>query len=174
MPRLLRVVLLTAALSTTSVVLAQTTPPQPSQPGKMPSPSTAPPEKAAPPGTNASPGSTSSPQWHSHQSGELRASKLIGTSVKNAAGETIGEINEVVLGSDGRVAAVVIGVGGFLGIGEHQVAVEFDSLHLSYGADQPATATLNATKQSLKAAPEWKWSTEDSGSPTGMGTKPVK
>jgi hypothetical protein len=113
-----------------------------------------------------------SPQWYARQAGELRASKLIGTSVKNAAGETIGDINEVVLGSDGKVAAVVIGVGGFLGIGEREVAVRFDSLQLKRGSDQSTIPVLIATKDSLKAAPEWKWSGQDRSAPTGKGSKP--
>ena len=53
--------------------------------------------------------------WYSRQGNEMRASKLIGTTVQNDADESIGKINEVVLGKDGKVAAVVVGVGGFLG-----------------------------------------------------------
>ena len=64
--------------------------------------------------------------WYSHQTQDTRASKLIGTKVVNANNETIGDINEVVLGKNGRVAAVIIGVGGFLGMGERQVAVSFE------------------------------------------------
>jgi phosphate-selective porin len=56
---------------------------------------------------------------------------------------------------------VVVGVGGFLGIGEREVAVRFDSLQLTRGADQRTAATLNASKEALKAAPEWKWSAEN-------------
>ena len=82
-------------------------------------------------------------------------------TVRNAAGESIGDINEVVLGKDGKVAAVVIGVGGFLGIGEREVAVSFESLQLARGTDQRTTATLNASKEALKSAPEWKWSAKN-------------
>jgi hypothetical protein len=173
MSRLLQAAMFTAALSASSLVLAQTTPPQPTQPEKAPSPSTAPPEKTAPPSAAPTPGTSATlPQWYAPQPGEVRASKLIGTSVKNAAGETIGDINEVVLGSDGKIAAVVIGVGGFLGMGEREVAVRFESLKLTRGSDQSTTATLNATKDSLQAAPEWKWSGEDSRTPSGKSTKP--
>jgi sporulation protein YlmC with PRC-barrel domain len=171
MPKLLHAALLTAALSASSLALAQTAP---QEPGKVSPPSTVPPEKTAPPSVTPGQGSATTPQWYASQAGELRASKLIGTSVKNAAGETIGNINEVVLGSDGKVAAVVVGVGGFLGIGEREVAVRFESLHLTRGTDQRTTATLNATKDSLKAAPEWKWSGEDRRGSTGKGTKPTQ
>jgi hypothetical protein len=104
----------------------------------------------------------------------MRASKLIGTSVKNAAGERIGDINEVIIGSDGKVAAVVIGVGGFLGIGEREVAVRFDALQLSHGSDRSTSATLAATKESLKTAPEWSWRAGDKNGTTGAGSKPTR
>src|SRR5688572_13558348 len=104
------------------------------------------------PTTTPGPAGSVQPQWYSHQAGEMRASKLIGTRVNNDAGERIGEINEVVLSKDGRVAAVVIGVGGFLGIGEREVAVRFDSLRLTQDANDNTVAAFSATKDSLKAA----------------------
>jgi len=99
------------------------------------------------------------PMWYSHQEDEMRASKLIGTKVVNTANETIGDINEVVLGMDGKVAAVVVGVGGFLGMGEREVAVNFESLRMSRDSNKDLVLTVNATKESLKAAPEWRWDT---------------
>jgi sporulation protein YlmC with PRC-barrel domain len=63
-----------------------------------------------------------------HQNGEWRASKLVGVNVYNEANEKIGDINEVILDKSGRVANVVLGVGGFLGMGEHYVAVAYDKL----------------------------------------------
>jgi sporulation protein YlmC with PRC-barrel domain len=161
MLKVFKAALASAALVVSGLALAQTTPPQP--------------EKSPPPSTQAPAAGSSAaqPQWQSAKGGEIRASKLIGTSVKNSAGETIGNVNEVVLGSDGKVAAVVIGVGGFLGLGEREVAVNFDSLHLTGDTNQKTTATLNTTKDTLKTAPEWKWSAGDRRSPAGTGTKPV-
>jgi sporulation protein YlmC with PRC-barrel domain len=57
-----------------------------------------------------------------------RASKLEGLNVYNQNNEEIGDIREVLVNSEGEVEAVVIGVGGFLGIGERDVAVPFDAL----------------------------------------------
>jgi sporulation protein YlmC with PRC-barrel domain len=112
------------------------------------------------------------PQWYSHQGNEIRASKLIGTTVNNEAGERIGDINEVVLSNDGKVAAIVIGVGGFLGIGEHEVAVAFNSVRLTQDSSNNTVAAISATKDSLKAAPEWRWrGTSDT---TGKGTPPAR
>jgi sporulation protein YlmC with PRC-barrel domain len=154
MSKLVRAAIVSFTLAASPLALAQTSP--------------------SPPSTAPSTGSSAQPQWYSHQGGEMRASKLIGTSVKNSAGETIGDVNDVVLGKDGKVAAVVIGVGGFLGLGERQVAVKFESLGLNMGADQKTVATLNATKDSLSAAPEWKWSAEGRSGTTGTGTKPPR
>jgi len=89
----------------------------------------------------------------------MRASKLIGTGVVNTANERVGEINEIVLGNDGKVAAVVVGVGGFLGIGEREVAVNYDSLRMNRDANNNLVITVNATKDALNAAPAWRWDT---------------
>jgi sporulation protein YlmC with PRC-barrel domain len=97
------------------------------------------------------------PMWYSHQTDEMRASKLIGTKVVNTANETVGDVNEIVLGKDGKVAAVIIGVGGFLGMGEREVAVGFDSIRMSRDQNRNLVLTLNASKDALKKAPEWRW-----------------
>jgi len=63
-----------------------------------------------------------------HREGEWRASKLVGVDVYNEANEKIGDISEIILDKSGKVANVIIGVGGFLGMGEHYVAVGYDKL----------------------------------------------
>ena len=152
--KMLAVAAFALALAASPMVLAQTTP------------STTP---APAPG-----GSTQSqqPQWYNHQAGEMRASKLIGTAVNNDAGERIGDINDILLSKDGKVAAVVIGVGGFLGLGEHEVAVKFDSLRMTQDADNKTVAAISATKDSLKAAPQWRWGNESGTSSVDKGTQP--
>src|SRR5258706_7142796 len=60
--------------------------------------------------------------------GNWRASKLVGLSVYNDNNESIGAINDLLTEKDGKVKAVVIGVGGFLGIGEHLVAIPFEKV----------------------------------------------
>ena len=77
-----------------------------------------------------------------HKEGEWRASKLDGVGVYNEANEKIGDINEMILDRSGKVAKVILGVGGFLGLGEHYVAVAFDKLKW---VDQPATSTTAST-----------------------------
>ena len=118
-------------------------------------------ETAVKPATGAvtvteAPGSVN---YYAKTDGAWRASKLIGAKVVNSAGETVGDINEIVLDGSGKATAAVIGVGGFLGLGEHEVAVNFESLKVARDANGKAKVTLNVTKDSLKAAPQWKWPT---------------
>lgn len=119
--------------------------------------------QTAPPPAPATPPAASQPQWYTLRNDDIRASKLIGTSVKNDANETIGSINELVFGRDGKIAAVVIGVGGFLGIGEREVGVNFQSLRVSHDTNGRLVAMLNVTKDTLKSAPAWTWGSERSG-----------
>ncbi len=60
--------------------------------------------------------------------GNWRASKLVGLSVYNDNNESIGSINDMLTEKDGKIKAVVIGVGGFLGIGEHLVAIPYEKV----------------------------------------------
>src|SRR5215813_1732260 len=63
--------------------------------------------------------------------GNWRASKLVGLSVYNEKNESVGSINDMLTDKNGKIVAVVIGVGGFLGVGEHLVAVPFDKVKFS-------------------------------------------
>lgn len=137
-------VALFALLATAPFAFAQTAPPPASPPAAATTPS-------------------GQLQYYTRQPDEMRASKLIGTTVRNEANEAVGDINEVILSRDGKVAAVVIGVGGFLGMGEREVALDFKSLRIEH--DSKATTEggatvikVNATKDALKAAPAWIWS----------------
>jgi PRC-barrel domain len=115
--------------------------------------------------------------------GTWRSSKLIGVDVYNRADERLGDINEVLLDKDGKVKAVVIGVGGFLGVGEHDIAVSMDKLKFmeeprktedktTTGATAPARrdtaddwtpdhAVMDATRDQLRAMPEFKYSSSN-------------
>jgi sporulation protein YlmC with PRC-barrel domain len=70
-----------------------------------------------------------------------RASKLMGLDVYNQNNEKLGDINEIILDKSGKVAAVVIGVGGFLGMGEHDIAVSMDKLKF---VEEAVKTTSNA------------------------------
>jgi sporulation protein YlmC with PRC-barrel domain len=132
--------------------------------------------------------------------GDWRASKVVGLSVYNDNNQSIGSINDLLTDKSGNIKAAVIGVGGFLGVGEHLVVIPFDKIKfvnepVSYtsasgnantmpssttttgsastpsttGAASTATsskpnpwypdhAVYNATKDELKAMPEFKYS----------------
>ncbi len=139
--------------------------------------------------------------------GQWRASKLPGLNVYNSANESLGDINDVLTDSSGKITAVIIGVGGFLGVGEHYVSVPFEKIKWvnepvavntatnppatpgsSAANNQPSTmaptpsvgtttgsapavssntprwypdhAVYNATKDELKAAPEFKYTNQ--------------
>jgi hypothetical protein len=117
------------------------------------SPSTTTPSATETPSTTAG----AAPVWYSHQQGEWRSTQLVGSKVKNNAGDTIGDINDIILSNDGSAAAAVIGVGGFLGMGEHQVAVQFKSLKISRDSNGNDVVMLDTTKDALKNAPQWTW-----------------
>ncbi len=88
--------------------------------------------------------------------GELSADDLLDKSVKNASNEAVGDINDIRIDSNGKVAAVIVGVGGFLGMGEKNVALPFNQLAFTRDADGGLVITAKVTKESLQAAPEWK------------------
>ena len=86
----------------------------------------------------------------SHKEGEWRASKLVGVNVYNDANEKIGDINDVILDKAGKVENVILGVGGFLGMGEHYVAVAYDKLKWS---NEPPRSTTASTTTSTTNRP---------------------
>jgi sporulation protein YlmC with PRC-barrel domain len=137
---------------------------------------------------------TASDSASSSFQGNWRASKLVGLSVYNDANESLGSINDLLTDKSGNIKAVIIGVGGFLGVGEHLVAIPFEKVKFvnepvastGAAANRPASSTttgaassntapaataskpnpwypdhaaISATKDELKAMPEFKYST---------------
>ena len=82
-----------------------------------------------------------------------RASKIIGSNVVNDANETIGEINDVLVSSDGKRPFAVLSIGGFLGMGDHLVVVPYDSLKFG---DKKVTLP-GGSKEGLRMLPEFKY-----------------
>ena len=85
------------------------------------------------------------------------ASNIIGESVYNGAGdeaENIGDVNDIVFDADGNIQAVVIGVGGFLGLGEKHVAIEYDLVKWAE-RDGDRWLVVETTAEALKAQPEF-------------------
>lgn len=91
-------------------------------------------------------------------SSQIDANKLIGRTVENTVDKkNIGKIDSVILDPSGKVQKVVVGVGGFLGIGKKDVAIDWNQIQV---ADNGRTVTMNADKDQLKAMPEYTWPKE--------------
>ena len=91
-------------------------------------------------------------------------SRLIGQPVFSTAGddaEEIGNIDDLVFDENGQITAVVIGVGGFLGIGEKAVAVDFGMLEFTLAADNTERWVLPTTAEALTAAPDFVWEEDE-------------
>lgn len=109
--------------------------------------------------------------------GEASSSGLIGTKIKNTAGENVGDVNYLVLDAEGKVTTVVIGVGGFLGVGEKNVGVPFKAVTRQDDANGNPAFILNATKEELNSAPSYEWaekSTMQKAAESASGTVPEK
>lgn len=97
-----------------------------------------------------------------HADGYL-ATNLIGETVYNGTGDdaqNIGDVNDLVIDADGNVQAVVVGVGGFLGLGEKNVALEFDAIEWAE-RDGDRWIVVSSTKEALEALPEFDRSAYD-------------
>ena len=79
-----------------------------------------------------------------------RASKLIGLNVYNDQDEKLGDISEILLDKAGKVDGVVIGVGGFLGVGRHDIMVEMSKLKF---VDEPVRTSSTTTSTTGSATP---------------------
>ena len=89
---------------------------------------------------------------------EMFSSKLKGLNVYNQKDEKVGEITDLAIGKGEQIQAMILSVGGFLGMGEHYVAVSPSSVRVSYNKDKDTwSARMNTTKEALKAAPEFKY-----------------
>jgi sporulation protein YlmC with PRC-barrel domain len=100
------------------------------------------------------------------QPDQIRTSKMIGSSVYDVQNRDIGKVQDVILDRDGRVAAVVVDVGAFLGMGGKDVAV-----HLSDIKADNNRLTLDVTKEQLQQAEAYQLENPDTGA--GSSTSPV-
>ena len=95
-------------------------------------------------GSAASSSSAASGQFMTHMNpDQWRASKLVGVNIYGQNNEKIGDVNEVLIDRKGNADAVVIGVGGFLGIGEKDVAIPFSQIQWRYDRNDLSTASTN-------------------------------
>ena len=142
-------------LAAASPALAQQTEPvQPTPPSQQPAtPGTGAVTTEVPaPGTGTAttevPAPRPVPEQAEHQ---VRAEGLLGVAVSDGQA-TIGEVSDLVVTRDGRVEAIVVGVGGFLGLGEKRVALAWDSVRLAE-RDGERVFLVSATREQLEGMP---------------------
>jgi hypothetical protein len=126
----------------------------PSEPTSPPSAAEAPQpiEPVAPKSAEADSGT----QFLSKQeTSDYLASNLIGESVYNAQDEVIGDINDLVSDESGKFVAVLIGAGGFLGMGEKDVALRFEDLKFTRDEDNDIKVVSNISEEMLASAPDY-------------------
>ena len=147
MRRVLLVSTAVLGLASLPALAQQAEPVQPAVPGPvLPQPGT----QSA--GTTAgAPAPKPIPEQAEHQ---VRAQSLLGVDVSNGQ-DTIGEVSDLVVTEDGRVEAIVVGVGGFLGIGQKPVALAWDSIKLTE-QDGARVILVSATREQLEGMPTYK------------------
>ncbi len=84
----------------------------------------------------------------------MQASNLIGAEVGTSADENVGEVNDLIIDDNGQVVAISVSVGGFLGMGERDVAIGWDDVTRT-GDDDELKLQIDATRESLRSAPEF-------------------
>ncbi|NIY72106.1 hypothetical protein HCZ30_06620 [Marivivens donghaensis] len=88
--------------------------------------------------------------------GDFSAEELIDADVVNAENDTVSSIDDLILNEDGSIQAVIMDVGGFLGIGEKSVEVSYDELTILKQEDgEDIKVYMNTTEDALNSMPEY-------------------
>jgi len=121
-----------------------------------------------PSGSTTTTTTTTSSSMTQMQPGQWRASQIEGLNVYNNNNEKIGDISEMLVDQSGKIQAVVIGVGGFLGIGERDVAIAFDDV--KFVNEPRANATASTTTTGVTSAAPGTATTTTAPNATGSTT----
>lgn len=98
------------------------------------------------------------PNFIQVQNTDMLSSNVVGLDIHNSQNDNIGKIQDIAFDTSRKVTGYILSVGGFLGMGTHYVAVNPDAVMVSYDAQNKVwKATMNATKDQLKQAPEFKY-----------------
>ena len=81
---------------------------------------------------------------------------ILGRQVLSSAGEDMGRVVDIVVDRSGQVRAAVIDFGGFLGVGNRKVAIDWNALHFAPTGSREDRITLDLTREQVKAAPEYR------------------
>jgi hypothetical protein len=88
--------------------------------------------------------------------GSKQADGILGKEVRSSADENMGRIVDVIVDRTGQVRAAVIDFGGFLGVGNRKIAVDWNALSFSAPGDRRDVVTIELTRDQVKSAPEYK------------------
>jgi sporulation protein YlmC with PRC-barrel domain len=107
--------------------------------------------------------------------GQIRTTQMDGATVHDAQGKNIGDVKDIILDRAGKVAAVVLDVGSFLGMGGKYVAVSMNDLKVDFDNNNKPKFSIDMTKDQLKAAQAFDLSekTATTGSSTAPGARTV-
>jgi sporulation protein YlmC with PRC-barrel domain len=115
-------------------------------------------ESAGSSGAARSSGGASGADFVTVPENDKLASNVIGLDVYNNQNQNIGRIKDVAVNEHGRAQAIIVSVGGVLGVGTRYVAVKPSDIKVSYNdGDKKWHATMNTTADQLKSAPEFKY-----------------
>jgi hypothetical protein len=118
-------------------------------------PSSSAPDQSAD-GSSAAAAPERSPFLVKQKTSDLLIGNLIGETVVTPNNESIGEITDLITNEHGNVVAVLIGAGGFLGIGQKDVAIRFQDIKVSRHENNDLTVTANVTKEMIAQAPDYR------------------
>jgi hypothetical protein len=135
-------VTLAAAMAVLSSGTAPAQTPAPTAPAQAQAP-------APPPGDTTTPPSVS-------VLGDREVQGILGGEVRSTNGESMGRIADVVVDGTGVPRAAIIDFGGFLGVGNRRIAVDWKALHFVPGADKRYAIALDLSREQVRAAPEYK------------------
>jgi hypothetical protein len=107
------------------------------------------------PDQSAAAASDSSPFLSKQQSSDWLVGNLIGETVVNAKNESLGEITDLVTDQNGKIVAVLIGSGGFLGIGQKDLAIRFEDVKLTRDENNNMKVMVDIDQQTAAAAPDY-------------------
>lgn len=131
------------------------------------------PAATAPASTAATSGHAQAGFLQQQDQGQWRSSKLVGASVYGPDNKSIGSIDDLIVDTNGGIKAAVIGVGGFLGVGQKDVAVPFSALNIQRKANSSSISKITVTysKQQLSQAPTFAYYQVQPSGSTTTGSK---
>jgi len=129
--------------------------------------------------SSPSPSASSSSSASTHvtatqlQPGQIRATQMDGSTVYDAQNKKVGDVKDIILDRDGKVAAVVLDVGAFLGIGGKNVAIGMSDLKITQDDNNKPRFTVDMTKDQLKSAQAYDLNGPSRNSSSGTTTAPA-